>query len=178
MITNVSVVTRRELNLEASHILSFAWSARLSQLPENISNTVYDLSNKIDSTRNGILLHRGVSSAFDQGQISFRYLNDRDLEVVALDIEYAEYDGMIVEPNDRIRNNGVTWWNAYRPLPILIHFHLQNAVLKNLRGRAGSVNEIEDSEDEDMIVDEIAEAEEIARDKVVSYFETLVPPSN
>ena len=168
---NHCVITREYTELEASHILAHAWSKRSDQLPEKIREAVSEMSS-IDDPRNGILLHRSLANAFDAGKFSFRYMNDHDLEVVALDPKFAKYDGRLLDTNDRVREDGTTWWEDWQPLPEIVDFHLQNSVFKNLRAGAGPMKEIKD-DDEEMVAAEATGTDEVANEKVLSYLETL-----
>ena len=123
---NHCVITKRRDLVNAIPILSWSWKYQVDKLPGRIIKH----PNEFYSARNGILLQCNLSEAYENGKISFRYVNEYDLEVVVLDPYFAEYDGMLVDTNDRVRSDGKTWWETDRPLRVLVDFHLQNAIFQ------------------------------------------------
>ena len=157
---NHCVVSRETECLEASHIVARAYwdEYHRTTLPEHIVTKVSGLEGRIDNVRNGILLSRDLSSAFDRGKISFRFENGH-YYLIAFTKEAQEYDGVMMDENLRLKADGCTWWFSSMPDRELMEFHLRNSVFLNCCGRESDVH----SDDEDLDVDGISTPKFIER---------------
>ncbi len=145
---NHCVISRDYETLQASHILADAWwgPERRQILPSEIVDIVQYLPDTIDSVQNGLLLRNDLAQAFDEGKISVQYQGNH-YRVIAISPVYEEYDGRLLDENTRIRYDGTSWWQAGRPHPDLLAFHLRNSVFRHMTA-AGSDDDSENGDDE------------------------------
>jgi len=153
---NHCAVTKKYAGNQVSRILADSWWANLpnrrQRLPKEIVDVITALGNEINHVKNGILLHIDLAWAFDKGYFSFKFENGHYC-VIAITPDYEEYDGIVVDENLRVREDGSYWWSPETwPDKTLVEFHFRNSVFKNMK--AGDDGENNEWSDDDESADE------------------------
>ncbi|ORY44097.1 hypothetical protein BCR33DRAFT_738262 [Rhizoclosmatium globosum] len=130
------VVTRKYVNVKATHILAQDWwhdTNHKEHLPSHIQQLIPLLPQGINGVMNGVLLEIGLAAAFDEGFFSF-VLRDGHYYVVAITTQFLDLDGIQLDEHLRERSDGTCWWSeGTRPHPRLVEFHFRNSVFKHMR---------------------------------------------
>ena len=137
------VITGKTQHTQAAHIVALAyWAvAKRNRLPSSVTEVINNLQHNIDSVRNGLLLSPDLHKAFDAGEVVIKYeCNDDKCRyvVVALDIGYQEYEGILLWQGPHLEN-------YLPPHPVLLDFHLKSSILYHMHASA----EDEDEDDFD-----------------------------
>jgi hypothetical protein len=112
--------------------LAHSWwnSDRRGHLPLEIFSQVMQLKGKIDNVKNGILLRKDLSWAFDNGKILFEFIGSH-YHVVVISPEFERYDWLKINESTQVLIGGhCRSWKPEFPDPLLVKFHLQNSVMQ------------------------------------------------